>query len=668
LCNNGTFSDNYGLESKDQCIDAPKGYYVPYLGAVAPITCGSPSLYCPNTGMSAPKSVDPGFYSIDSIKQKIAHPGHYASGGMLWTCPKGRFGRTAGLSDASCSGLCSKGFFCPSGSVSQYQRACGGTNKVCPIAGLAEPLDVTDGSYTITSDSSNSTILALTDCLAGYYRSNSTTTVSTRVSAVPVMASEKQCLPCPNGFYKSHAGDGPCRACDTYTTRGGDGISCDCVRVPGGGDLAPGEALFFNWTSGACDIVPEEMIAKRQALDALRFKNDTVLAATKVQECEPGYYCILGVRRPCREGTYGSYFRETRAECSGNCVEGYYCPQKSTKARQIMCGNDPKLFCPANSSEPLFVTDPGYYTITPDGFTDKYPRSAQLPCPAGYYCVGGIKAKCAAGRYGILSNYTNDQCHGPCRRGFLCNEGSTNDTAQVCGGPDRICPEGSFEPILVPDGYYSIHTGANADETHFFDPNGLSSSAMLPCNPGYFCQKGIQRKCPDFTFGFRYFQSSPKCDGQIAPGCYAPIHSKPYLVDCPFQCGGNHVYCPATGRETKPTFVSPGHYSIGINETRRTGQRKCPAGTYCLKGIQYICPAGMYQSTPGAEGRCSYNCPPGHECPAGSAMPVPCTSGYYSVGRASTCTPCPGTISSTMNYAAHLKQHCFNDRRCCARY
>ena len=46
--------------------------------------------------------------------QAVAPVGHFASGGLLFTCRPGYFGSVPGLDTASCSGPCSvPGFFCP---------------------------------------------------------------------------------------------------------------------------------------------------------------------------------------------------------------------------------------------------------------------------------------------------------------------------------------------------------------------------------------------------------------------------------------------------------------------------------------------------------------------------------------------------------------------------
>merc|ERR1711871_1395483 len=77
--------------------------------------------------------------------------------------------------------------------------------------------------------------------------------------------------------------------------------------------------------------------------------------------CEPGYYCVDGVKSMCEPGYFGELFRETRSQCQGGCKEGYYCPEGSTTSTEVMCG-DASRYCPENTSIPIDVT-PGYYTM-----------------------------------------------------------------------------------------------------------------------------------------------------------------------------------------------------------------------------------------------------------------------------------------------------------------
>lgn len=65
----------------------------------------------------------------------------------------------------------------------------------------------------------------------------------------------------------------------------------------------------------------------------------TRFTRTRQYECEPGYYCIDGIRYRCPAGYYGYAPRLTSAWCSGKCDSGYYCPLASTSRTQVRFDN-----------------------------------------------------------------------------------------------------------------------------------------------------------------------------------------------------------------------------------------------------------------------------------------------------------------------------------------
>ena len=112
--------------------------------------------------------------------------------------------------------------------------------------------------------------------------------------------------------------------------------------------------------------------------------------------CPIGSYCNLGVKHPCPAGTYGSSEGLTTSQCSGMCEAGYYCPAGSTSATANDCGSADK-YCPAGSGSPIDVSE-GYYSGPED--SNEANRSEQTICPAGSYCIDGVKNECPAGTYG----------------------------------------------------------------------------------------------------------------------------------------------------------------------------------------------------------------------------------------------------------------------------
>lgn len=52
-------------------------------------------------------------------------------------------------------------------------------------------------------------------------------------------------------------------------------------------------------------------------------------------QCEPGHFCVQGIRFPCPGGRFGASARETRSECQGECSAGWYCPEGSVSSNQV---------------------------------------------------------------------------------------------------------------------------------------------------------------------------------------------------------------------------------------------------------------------------------------------------------------------------------------------
>merc|ERR1711865_269074 len=43
-------------------------------------------------------------------------------------------------------------------------------------------------------------------------------------------------------------------------------------------------------------------------------------------KCEPGYFCVHGMKYQCKEGRYGTAYGLFNATCSGVCQAGFRCP------------------------------------------------------------------------------------------------------------------------------------------------------------------------------------------------------------------------------------------------------------------------------------------------------------------------------------------------------
>ncbi|CAM9593374.1 unnamed protein product, partial [Ascophyllum nodosum] len=612
-CEPGSFGDAYGMTGSS-CSGACSPGYICGSGSLSPEErpCGDPSVYCPG-GNWEPSTVSPGYYSIGGdgattrIGQAVAPPGRYAKVGTLYMCPPGRYGASYGLSTALCSGGCTRGFYCPAGSVSPMERACGGADLICP-PGSDWPIEVDEGHYT----TDYSTVPDQEPCAPGYFRNTSFPynndptrgEPSAIVTAIPL----PPCQLCPEGTYKAITGDrlDLCLPCDEHTAESIQArTSCICRRISGG--MMTAELLYFNTTSTRCQSVTPNFRLPAEAI--LR---ESIFTRYEQRECEPGHFCVKGVRFPCPAGRYGASAKANKPECDGPCAAGWFCPEASISATESPCGAA-HLYCPSGSAAPIFV-DPGFYTIgsygvangnghvgydgynlltkiavgesvngndnralvnRPDETRGAAFRSDVALCPTGWYCTGdGAGAKCPAGLYGSEQGLNDPACSGMCAGGHFCPSGSSSPFQRKCGGVDVYCPVGSSEPLEVLKGFYGVHAGPQADLLASRDPLNETHGAQVLCEPGYFCDGGRKEPCPPGTFLWQYGESSRNSCTPCKAGYYFPLqaNSGPSIVSTPLECGNPGLFCPAGSVE--PKTVGVGFYSVGggLDGTTRVSQ------------------------------------------------------------------------------------------------
>ena len=116
----------------------PVGYYCPTGTAkLEPSnSCSTPLTYCP-LGSANYSLTDEGYYANVqagglAYNQTLCEPGRYCVDGVAFPCAAGRYGDGAGVTSATCSGVCQPGYYCPAGSISPAQQTCGAATVYCP--------------------------------------------------------------------------------------------------------------------------------------------------------------------------------------------------------------------------------------------------------------------------------------------------------------------------------------------------------------------------------------------------------------------------------------------------------------------------------------------------------------------------------------------------------
>lgn len=261
----------------------------------------------------------------------------------------------------------------------------------------------------------------------------------------------------------------------------------------------------------------------------------------------------------CPPGRFGNAAGLTTASCSGECALGYYCPAGSTSSNANEC-------------------PPGRYGAT-TGLTTS---DCSGVCDAGYYCENRETSSrpsgkvCKRGRYGKLGSVDSD-CSGPCNAGYYCNAGSSSASQFKCGGVNKFCPEGSYEPQTVPSGSYSIPVSAPVD---------IRQGATV-CEPGFWCSGGVRTPCPIGRYGSTSGLTVGTCTGECDAGFYCPAGSASSQQE---ECGQGDfpasMYCPQGTQQR--VSVPANHYSVPLNKppSQRSGSKPCEPHYVCENGVR----------------------------------------------------------------------------------
>lgn len=185
--------------------------------------------------------------------------------------------------------------------------------------------------------------------------------------------------------------------------------------------------------------------------------------------------------------------------------------------------------------------------------------------------------------------------------------GTSDPTAHPCTSEFAFCQQGSTQPTPVSKGYYTTVSAATNQRVD-----------QVVCPKGSYCVGGIAKLCPVNTFGDTTGLSTSACSGKCRDG---------YICDL--------------GSTSATPLV-------------------CPAGSYCVDGVQRLCPAGTYGSTaglstPSCTERCLDTfaiCAPGST----SATQTSCSKGSYSQGGI-RCQVCPPWFQFTRNECLSREQN-----------
>lgn len=483
-CPAGRYGDSPGLKDESCSGQCRAGFYCPanvLNTRPNPYPCGGDDLYCP-MGSGFPLRVDTGFYSVPEgadnhrhrQNQTICEPGYYCEKGVRQRCPAGRYGTVEGLAHRNCSAECPVGHYCPEGTPDPMK---------CPAGTFGESTGLSTAECTGL-------------CRPGFYCPAGSIMVNQSACRAGIYGAEygltnSQCSPhCEQaGGPNTTSSEGNGRFCEVRACEAG--YYCkEASSSPRNFDC--GNASFYcppssGWPtpvdSGYYTIGPDS------APEQLQKDSDAHIRYSQIL-CERGYYCVHGVRFKCPGGYYGGETGLTGGTCSGMCTPGYICDEASPSPTQRVCGGV-SVYCPEGSYNTTEVPA-GYYSVGHDYTT----RQSIQACEPGYWCSGGVKRICSAGRYSVSGSST-EECDGLCERGYWCAAGSSSATQHdcpagryghlgmksdvckgscmagyycpvnsysatqhECGGENYYCPHGSGSPQAVSSGYFSAGNNA----------------------------------------------------------------------------------------------------------------------------------------------------------------------------------------------------------------
>jgi hypothetical protein len=215
--------------------------------------------------------------------------------------------------------------------------------------------------------------------------------------------------------------------------------------------------------------------------------------------------------------------------------------------------------------------------------------SAQAPCPAGFFCSGGVQYPCPGGTYVLRPQSQAVTDCLPCTPGGYCPPAAAAPVA--CGSDSVYCPAGVSAPLPIAPGNLSV--GA---------PGARSGSA--PCPAGLYCPgDGRGYSCPAGRYGAVQGLSTSACSGACADG----------------------VLC--------------------ANQTTSAAGVPCPQGQYCVAGLAFPCPPGTYNPSTGggSVGAACEVCPAGRYNPSNGSTSAlecaPCDVREWSAAGSSACWP-----------------------------
>ncbi|KAG9396869.1 FG-GAP repeat [Carpediemonas membranifera] len=641
-CNTGYYSTS---SSATDCTAAPAGGYVSTTsGPVSTYSsCGS-GTYQDSTAQTSCDSVSPGYYANSGrTGQSVCSTGYYSEGNCD-SCTQAQAGYYVLSSDKTKQRECWNGHYQPNAGQSS-----------CLISGVGYYAPAT------TPQTSQSA------CASGYYAPAQSASC-TQVSAGNYAKSSDLSKPymCNDGKYQPDAGQTACltAAKGHYVpANGAQTVQTSCNGV-GEYQDETGQATCKKADAG---YRPAE---NRQSQVACATGTYSAGGVDSCTSASAGYYVDSSdksAQLPCDAGKYQPYTGQSACITSS---PGYFVPSAASIA-QLPC-NGTGQYQDESGASSCKTAAAGYFA------NDDH--TAQVACATGYYSEGGANACTASdpGHYVLSSNKTKQW---GCTVLGTYSLGAASGCTTVAKGYRALT---NFTGIVYCDdvGGYQDETGQTTCKTvaEGYYPSADRTAAVV-CATGYYSY-GAADACTQAELGYYALANHTDhvlCDGtgeyqdEVGQtGCrtteagYYPTADRTDQQHCE-----DGYYSPTDGCETC-TAADPAYY---VSTSDRTAQIRCTvAGTYSLGGAGSA--TGCTEAEPGYYALCNntdhvlcdgtgqYQDETGQTTckvtaagyyPSGDrATQLPCATGFYSYGRADSCTEAELGYYALVNHTAHI--------------
>lgn len=461
------------------------------------------------------------------------------------------------------------------------------------------------------------------------------------------------CVECEANTYGLNA---TCLPCPNFTVASSGSTSledCKCApgysAVPAGCHACAPGSFKLEFGNHVCEACPLHTYAQNSAstycMSCTQHSKTLELGSAQQEACvcNAGFYGPDG--GPCAACTPGTFSLGAQAECS-TCGGTHYLPVTShgTEDSCQACPTNSSVREPPGSGVASCVCQAGFFrasntSCVPCAENHYCPlEHVTQPCPHRSHAPAGSDSLsdcvCDAGFYGLTSTdgcvscSVNAYCEANVSRSTPCPaNSSTNGWNQQVSISACVCLPGFYENdaheclLCEPDSFCA------SDQRYECPPNssalaGAKSSYECVCVAGMKLVEGEPHIIPDMTSVICVACDADEvCHGRLTDPIEVCVENASNVYqECQCRAG---EYCASELLANSTASCSA--FTRGLAECT-----VCPAGSYCMHNVRYLCPA-FETSDEGSQSALSCRCLDGFYREAGVCRP--CLLDHYCVAE-----------------------------------